>query len=77
MTAKEIIITLLILLTAGTAIAQNKRRMEISILSNSVDGKEVRDTIIKIDDKILTNLKAKNVATDLSAGSIDTIQVVN
>ena len=77
MTAKEIIITLLILLTAGTAIAQNKRRMEISILSNSVDGKEVRDTIIKIDDKILTNLKAKNVATDLSTSSIDTIQVVN
>lgn len=77
MTAKEIIITLLMLLTAGTAIAQNKRRMEISIKSNTVEGKEVRDTIIKIDDKILTNLKAKNVTTELSASTIDTIQLVN
>lgn len=77
MTLKDIIITLLMLLTAGTVTAQNKRRMEISIQSKTVDGKEVRDTVIKIDDKVRSNLKIKDISTEIPANAVDTIQVFN
>lgn len=74
---KYIIAVFLLLITAGTITAQNKRKMEITIQSSTVNGKEVRDTVIKINDVVKTNLKSKTVVGEASANGVDTIQIVN
>lgn len=74
---KNIIAVFLLLIAAGTVTAQNKRKMEITIQSSIVNGKEILDTVIKINDVVKTNLKAKNVVGEASANGIDTIQIVN
>ncbi len=74
---KNIIAVFLLLIAAGTITAQNKRKMEITIQSSTVNGKEIRDTVIKINDVVKTNLKAKKVVGEASANGIDTIQIIN